>query len=121
MSKITTVKFTTIFLIICIYLICVSAPAEALSARHHLINAGKNFFKMVVSPFKGVLVSGPQNVHKAYVDEISQPEEPELRHHLFGIWRAPGEELKGTVDGIVDTFKYGGNCLKEIISIPFSD
>lgn len=121
MSKITAVKFVTIFLIICIYLICLSVPAEARSARHHLINAGKDLFKMVVSPFKGVLVTGPKNVHKAYVDEISQPEEPEFRHHLFGIWRAPGEELKGAVDGIVDTFKYGGSCLKEIISIPFSD
>jgi hypothetical protein len=112
-----------VIIAICSVLILTSFTyrAEALSARHHLINAGKDFFKMVVSPFKGVLVTGPKNVHKAYVDEVSQPDEPELRHHLFGIWRAPGEELKGTIDGVVNTFKYGGDCLKEIISIPFSD
>jgi hypothetical protein len=115
------VRFITIFLIIYIIFVYLSIPAEALSARHHLINAGKDFFKMVISPFKGVLVTGPKNIHQAYTDEVSQPEKPELRHHLFGIWRAPGEELKGTVDGIVNAFKYGGDCLKEIISIPFSD
>jgi hypothetical protein len=114
-------KIILIFAVICFYFCCINVSAEALSARHHVINAGKDFFKMVFSPFKGVLVTGPKNVHKAYVDEISQPEETELRHHLFGIWRAPGEELKGAVDGVVNTFKYGGDCLKEIISIPFSD
>ena len=121
MSTIKTGKFATIFFIICTHLICLNVPAEALSVRHHIFNAGKDLFKMVISPFKGVLVTGPQNVHKAYVDEVSQSEKPELRHHLFGIWRAPGEELKGAVDGVVDTFKFGGDFLKEVISIPFSD
>lgn len=108
-----------VFLAICLLLS--SSQAYALSARHHLINAGRDFFKMVFSPFKGVFVTGPKNVHKAYTDEINQPDEAQLRHHLFGIWRAPGEELKGIITGIEETVKFAGSMLKEIISIPFSD
>ncbi len=99
--------------------------AYALSARHHLINTGKNLIKMVISPFKGILVTGPKNIKKAYRYEVYEREEIEkrgkFRYKLFGIWRAPGEEIKGTVSGVVDTVKYAGEVIKEFTSIFFSD
>ena len=80
---------------------------------------------MAVSPVKGVLVTGPCNVKEAYVYEVYEREEVEdrgqLKYKLFGIWRAPGEELKGIINGVVEGLGYGGEALKEFASIIWSD
>ena len=60
-------------LVIMVSLSCFQ-DAYALSARHHLINTGKNLIKMVVSPFKGILVTGPKNIKKAYRYEVYERE-----------------------------------------------
>ncbi|MCK4249189.1 MAG: hypothetical protein KAV18_04860 [Candidatus Omnitrophica bacterium] len=99
--------------------------ALALSTVHHTINIFKDLGMMAVSPLKGVLVTGPSNVKKAYIYEVYEREDVEdrglLKYKLFGIWRAPGEELKGIVSGVVEGVDYGGQAIKEFASIFWSD
>jgi len=120
----TKKKIIVYAIVIMVSLYCFQ-DAYALSVRHHLINTGKSLIKMVISPFKGVLVTGPKNIKRAYTYEAYEREKVEERgkfqHKLFGIWRAPGEEIKGTVTGVVDTVKYAGEAIKEFTSIFFSD
>lgn len=98
-----------------------SKAAEALSVRHHLINAGTDLVKMVVAPVKGIFATGPNNIKTAYRYEAYETESPKERSGFFGIWRAPGEELKGVIDGVTEMVTYGGKVLWELISIPWSD
>lgn len=120
----TKKKIIVYTIVIIVSLYCFQ-DAYALSVRHHLINTGKNLIKMVISPFKGVLVTGPKNIKRAYEYEVYEREKVEERgkfqHKLFGIWRVPGEEIKGTVTGVVDTVKYAGEAIREFTSIFFSD
>lgn len=99
--------------------------ACAYSARHHLINMGRNLVELVFSPLYGVFIKGPKNIKEAYEYEVYGSEKPEkrglLRKKLFAIWRSPGEEMKGSIDGLVDSAKAGGQFLKEFLSIFFSD
>ena len=95
------------------------------SIRHHLINMGKNLVEFTFSPLYGVLIKGPKNIKKAYSYEVWGREKPEkrglLRYRLFAIWRAPGEEIKGIVEGVEKSITAGANFIKELISIFFSD
>ncbi|MDP3921041.1 MAG: hypothetical protein Q8R76_09600 [Candidatus Omnitrophota bacterium] len=43
------------------------------------------------------------------------------KYRLFALWRAPGDQLKGMIDGVVESAESGGNMLKEFLSIFFSD
>jgi hypothetical protein len=99
--------------------------ASAHSARHHLINMGKSLFKLTLAPLYGVFVKGPQNIKEAYDYELYGSDKPEkrglLRKKLFALWRSPGEETKGVIDGLVDGVNAGGQFLKEFLSIFFSD
>jgi hypothetical protein len=118
-------KKILVFAIVVMVVFSFLQDVYALSIRHHLFNTGKNLVKMVVSPFKGVLVAGPKNIKRAYTYEVYEREKVEqrekFRYKVFGVWRAPGEEIKGTVSGVVDTVKYGGEAIKEFTSIFFSD
>jgi hypothetical protein len=99
--------------------------ANASSTRHHLINMGKRLIECVSYPLRGVFIKGPANIKAAYQYEVHGREKPEdrglLRYKLFAIWRSPGEEVKGIIDGLVDGIKSGGQSLKELISIFFGD
>ncbi len=113
-------------LILAILILFVSTKqAIAYSPRHHLINMGKNLVKFVGSPFYGLLVTGPKNVKEAYDYEVYGDEDRQkqalLRRQLFAVWRAPGEETKGLIDGLVDSASAAGEFLKNFLSIFFSD
>ena len=114
-------KFIIISLILCTY----TPLSYAHSARHHLIKATKGIIGAAFSPLYGILIQGPKNIKEAYTYEVYQREKPEkrgqLRYKLFGIWRAPGEEVKGIIDGISDTVTHSTTSLKELVSILFSD
>lgn len=96
-----------------------------LSTRHHVMNMGKNLVKFTCSPAYGIFVKGPKNIKEAYQYEVWGREKLEkrglLRYKIFALWRVPGEEIKGIVDGLVDSGKTGGEFIKEFISIFFSD
>ncbi len=97
----------------------------ALTAKHHLFNTCKDVLNIPLSVLKGVFVYAPQNVKKAYNYEVYQREKPEkrkkLRYKIFAIWRAPGEIVKGVIDGVTEGVLSGAKALKEVISIFFSD
>jgi hypothetical protein len=80
---------------------------------------------MSASPFEGIFITGPDNIKEAYVYEAYEREKVEdrgkLKGKLFGVWRAPGEELKGIVSGLVESVDYGSRAVKELISIVWSD
>jgi len=86
---------------------------------------GKDVVKVVSSPLYGMFIKGPKNIKKAYQDEVWGREKKEkrglLRYKLFVIWRMPGEEIKGIIDGVVESVDAGVHFLKEAISIFFSD
>jgi len=86
---------------------------------------GKNLVKLTFSPLYGMFIKGPKNIKEAYEYEVYGGEDPEkkglLRKKLFALWRSPGEETKGLIDGLVDSVKAGGDFLKEFLSIFFSD
>lgn len=112
-------------LIVITLILFFSSQAHAYSPRHHLINMGKTLIKFSLSPLYGLFIKGPQNVKKAYLYEVYGREKPEKRgrlpYKLFALWRAPGEQIKGTIDGVVDSVEAGGQFLKEFLSIFFSD
>ena len=115
-SKIIIIALVSVFIISSVY---------AHSARHHVIDMGKSIIEAVFSPLYGIFIKGPKNVKEAYQYEVHEREDPQkrglMRYKLFAIWRAPGEEAKGVIDGIVGSVKSLGNSLKEFISIFFSD
>ena len=100
-------------------------PAYAHSVRHHLIDTGKNFTDALCSPLYGIFIQGPKNIKDAYQYEVWGREKEEerglLRYRLFAIWRAPGEEMKGIIDGLVGSITSLGKSGKEFLSIFFSD
>lgn len=102
-----------------------TSPIFARSAINHIIKSGNNITKAIGSPFYGLLYKGPKNIKETWQYEVHEREKEEdrgkLKYKLFSIWRAPGDELKGTIDGLTDMVKYSGDALKEILSIPFSD
>lgn len=106
-------------------MVFISHSAYAYSIRRHLINMGKNLVEFTSSPLYGVFVKGPQNIKKAYTYEVWEREKPEKRglwrYRLFALWRMPGEETKGIIDGLVGSVEATGGFLKEFISIFFSD
>jgi hypothetical protein len=103
----------------------ISSQAYAYSIRHHLINMGKNLVEIATSPLYGTFVKGPRNIKQAYQYEVWGREKPEkrglLRYKFFALWRAPGEEVKGIIDGLIGSIQACGCFLKEFISIFFSD
>ena len=118
-------KLSRIMLILTLVAFAFCQQAYGHSIRHHLINMGKNLVKFTFSPLYGALIKGPENIKEAYQYEVYGSENPEkrglLRKKLFAIWRSPGEEMKGIIDGLVDSAKAGGEFLKEFLSIFFSD
>lgn len=102
-----------------------SGEAEARSVRHHLIRSSRSVGRMALAPLEGAFVTGPKNVEAAYRYEAYEREEPAQRGtlggKLFGIWRAPGAELKGIVEGVVNAVRHGGEAVKELASIIWSD
>lgn len=118
-------KHSRILIIIALIIFVSSGPLYAHSIRHHLINMGRNSVECVLSPLHGMFIKGPKNIKQAYDYEVYGSEDPEkkglLRKKLFAIWRSPGEEVKGIIDGLVDSVKAGGQFLKEFLSIFFSD
>ncbi|MCD6583323.1 MAG: hypothetical protein J7K71_01375 [Candidatus Omnitrophica bacterium] len=101
------------------------SPSFSYSVRGHLINMGKNLVEFTFSPLYGALIKGPKNIKKAYSYEVWGREKPEkrglLRYRLFAIWRAPGEEVKGIIEGLEKSIIAGADFIKELISIFFSD
>lgn len=118
-------KLNKILIIVTLIIILCFSNAYAYSIRHHLINMGKNLVEVVLSPLYGLFIKGPMNIKKAYNYEVYGREKPEkrglLRYKLFAIWRSPGEQIKGTIDGLVDSVKSAGQFSKELLSIFFSD
>ena len=118
-------KINKIIILIILTISVTCYPAHAHSIRHHLIDMGKNLVKLTFSPFYGVFIKGPRNIKQAYEYEVYGSEKAEkkglLRKKLFALWRSPGEEAKGIIDGLVDSVKAGGQFLKEFLSIFFSD
>lgn len=100
-------------------------PVYARSTRNHLIKSVKSFSKALADPAHGVFVLGPRKVKETWNYEVHEREKEEdrntLRGKLFAIWRAPGDELKGTIDGISNCAIHLGDGVKELISIFFSD
>ncbi len=103
-------------------------PAQtvfALSARHHLYNMGRELVEVVRQPLHGLLIQGPANVRQTFRYEVYGRENPEergqFRYVLFALWRAPGDQLKGMIDGVVGSVEAAGNFTKEFLSISFSD
>ena len=103
----------------------ISMPCYARSNRNHLIKSSVELAKAVGSPFYGALVTGPKNIKETWQYEVNERENEEdqgkLKYKLFSIWRAPGDETKGIIDGCISTVKHAGQSLKELISIVFSD
>ena len=95
------------------------------SARHHLIDMGKNLAKMSTYFFYATFVEGPRNIKKAWQYEVEGREKPEkrglFRYKIFAVWRAFGEEMKAMVKGVAGSVKAAGSALEEFISIFFSD
>ena len=114
-----------ILIIITLVTFAFCQQAHGHSIRHHLIDMGKNLVKFTLSPLYGAFIKGPKNIKEAYEYEVYGSEDPEkrglLRKKLFAIWRSPGEEMKGLIDGLVDSAIAGGQFLKEFLSIFFSD
>ena len=112
-------------LIIITLIIFTSGSAGAHSIRHHLIDMGKNLTELTFSGLYGTFIKGPRNIKEAYNYEVYGSEKPEkrglLRKKLFALWRSPGEEMKGIIDGLVDSAKATGQFLKEFLCIFFSD
>ena len=118
-------KLSSSLIIITLIIFVYSHQARAHSIRHHLIDMGKNLVRLTISPIYGTFIKGPKNIKEAYNYEVYGSEKPEkrgiLRKKLFALWRSPGEEAKGIIDGVVDSVKATGEFLKEFISIFFSD
>jgi hypothetical protein len=109
-------------IIICAHIFCASPPpAFALATAHHLYNASRRLCETVGAPFYGLLVQGPKNIKDAYFSEVWEQEKPEnqglLRNKIFGIYRAPGEEVKGIITGVTDSVTSLGKAGIEFISI----
>jgi hypothetical protein len=117
-------RFSRILIAIALTLL-ITSPVEAHSIRHHLIDMGKNLVILSASPLYGLFIKGPRNIKEAYRYEVYGSENPQkqglLRKKAFALWRSPGEEAKGIIDGLVDSLKAGGQFLKEFLSIFFSD
>ena len=118
-------KPSKILILIILITLVFSWQVHAHSIRHHLIDMGKNLVKLAFSPLYGIFIKGPRNIKEAYDYEVYGSEKPEkrglLRKRLFALWRSPGEEAKGIIDGLVESVKAGGQFLKEFLSIFFSD
>lgn len=100
-------------------------PSYARSSRNHLIKGTKSIGKAIADPLHGIFVIGPKNIKSTWNYEVHQREKEEdrnrLRGKLFAIWRAPGDEIKGAIDGITNCAKNLGSGFKEYLSIIFSD
>ena len=110
--------------VVIVSLLCVS-NVYAKSVRGHIIGAGAELTNVVVAPIKGIVYTGPKNIQKAYDYEVHGREKAEkrglFRYKMFAVWRAPGEELKATIDGCVEAVSSCGAAVNEIISAIFSD
>lgn len=107
------------------FIFCLHSSLLAHTTEHHMIDTGKNLVKCALYPLHGIFIQGPKNVKKAWQYEVHGLEKPEKRGRLparlSALWRAPGEEAKGIIDGLVDSVKAGGRSVKEFISIFFGD
>lgn len=95
------------------------------SVPHHLYNISRRLVAAAGAPLYGIFVQGPKSIKKAWHEEVWEQEKPEkrgkLKHKVAAIWRAPGEEMKGIIDGITSSVSNFGSALKEFISIFFGD
>lgn len=118
-------KLSKIILVITLTTFVFCNQASAHSIRHHLIDMGKSLVRLTFSPLYGLCIKGPKNIKAAYEYEVYGSEKPEerglLRKKLFALWRSPGEEAKGIIDGLVDSAVASGQFLKGFLSIFFSD
>lgn len=119
MKKLNNIMATLAFIFLIAY------PAYAHSTRQHLIDMGRDLIETAFSPLYGAFVKGPHNIKEEYSYEVWGREKPEdrglLRYKIFALWRAPGELMKGVIDGVVGSAKSGGEFFKEFISIFFGD
>ena len=111
------------FLFFC-FLLLVN-PAFAKSVRGHLISSCSHLTKALAAPVKGIFVTGPNNVKNTWQYEVAGREKEEkcgaLRYKAFAVWRAPGDEIKGVLDGCVECISESGESLKNLVSVFFSD
>lgn len=118
-------KYLRIVSLISISILLTIPNTYARSNRNHVIKGTKHLFKALADPFHGLFILGPRKVKETWEYEVHGREKEEdrntLRGKLFAIWRAPGDEFKGTIDGISNCTKNLGSSLKEFISIIFSD
>ena len=100
-------------------------PAFCRSTPDHLYRISRRLVATAGAPLYGIFVQGPKNVKEAWQEEVWEQEKPEnrgkLKHKMAGIWRAPGEEAKGIIDGITSSVSNFGTALKEFVSIFFGD
>lgn len=106
-------------------MIVAPVAASAHSVRHHIYDMGRSLVRIVTSPLEGAVIQGPKNIRKTWEYEVWGREETEkrgqLRYRLFALWRVPGDEMKGIIDGVVKSVDSAGVFLKEFLSIIFSD
>jgi hypothetical protein len=97
----------------------------AMSARGHMIESARSLTNVIIAPLKGIFYAGPLRIRDAYQYEVYGREKEEkrglLRYKLFAMWRAPGEEMKATIDGVVESVESLGSVTKNLLSIFFSD
>jgi hypothetical protein len=117
--KLVLTIFLAFFLLIC------ASGVWALSARGHLIAAGKSAKNAIIAPVRGVFYDGPRRIADAYQYEVYGREKEEkrgrFRYKVFALWRAPGEEAKAIIDGGVASVASLGEMTKNLLSIFFSD
>lgn len=102
-----------------------TANAYARTPLHHLYLFGRRTAQAVIAPVYGVAVEGPRRVKEAYTYEVWEHEKPEkngrLSDRAYAVWRAPGEEIKGTLSGIKNSVGYATEAIEHLVSIFFSD
>ncbi|MCM8789560.1 MAG: hypothetical protein NC916_00855 [Candidatus Omnitrophica bacterium] len=115
-------------LVVLIFVLLVLLPyqnAYSRSVPHHVYNISRRLVATAGAPFYGILVDGPRNIKKVWHEEVWGQEKPEnrgkLKYRVAAIWRAPGEEMKGIIDGITYSVSNFGAALKELVSIFFGD
>ena len=117
-----------LFLTAVIFISLIFLPVKLAFSRstpHHIYNISRRLVETVGAPFYGVFVGGIKNIKKTWHEEVWEQEKPEKRgkfkYKAVAVLRAPGEEIKGIIDGITSGVSSFGSALKEFVSIFFGD
>lgn len=105
---------------------CLYCPASfALSTPHHLYSMSRACVRVIGALPYALFVQGPKNIKETYRQEVWEQEKEKhrgkMKYKLAGIARAPGEEAKAVVDGVVFLVTDTGAFCKDFISIFFGD